>query len=72
MCVMLARALRDNGQGKLRMELTITWRRCVLAAIVLRERLRAVQYVGVGVAMLGVVLISASRSEEHTSELQSH
>ena len=32
----------------------------VLAAIVLRERLRAVQYVGVGVAMLGVVLISAS------------
>ena len=35
MCVMLARALRDNGQGKLRMELTITWRRCVLAAIVL-------------------------------------
>lgn len=32
---MLARALRGNGQGKLRMELTITWRRCGLAAIVL-------------------------------------
>lgn len=32
----------------------------ILAAIVLHERLRAVQYAGVGVAMLGVVLISAS------------
>ncbi len=31
----------------------------VLAAVVLRERLRAVQYVGVSVAMVGVLLISA-------------
>lgn len=31
----------------------------LLAAIVLHERLRAVQYVGVGVAMAGVVMISA-------------
>ena len=31
----------------------------LLAAVVLHERLRAVQYVGVGVAMVGVVMISA-------------
>lgn len=32
----------------------------VLAAVVLRERLRVVQYVGVACAMLGVILLSAS------------
>ena len=31
----------------------------ILAAIVLHERLRAVQYAGVAVAMAGVVMISA-------------
>ena len=31
----------------------------ILAAVVLRERLRAVQYAGVAVALTGVVLISA-------------
>ena len=32
----------------------------VLAAIVLRERLRAIQYVGVVTALVGVVLIASS------------
>ena len=31
----------------------------ILAAVFLRERLRAVQYVGVAVVMLGVLMISA-------------
>ena len=31
----------------------------ILAAIVLRERLRPVQYAGVSIAMLGIVLLTA-------------